>query len=335
MGRLWSFCVLFVTVSCVPLPPIPFVADADFAPPVVVGMQLADAVHLEVEFDEPVRLVEGPRGSSEISVAAASVDTTRLLIRMEAAPSPERVHHVEAQVADESGNHLRFVARFHGLNALLPAMLINEFTTQGSGRNPDLVEILILTDGNLAGAVLFEGTPESWEQRFVFPSVDVRAGDFVVVHFKPQGVPDEVTERLRADESGGYNASGAWDFWVEGGTGLSSNNGVLSLSENANGGYLDAVLYSNRTSASDEPYRGFGSRAVMERADALQAAGQWIASGQAIAPEDAINPDPSTGTRSMARGSDPSDRNSGSDWHVTPTRGLSPGAPNTDEVHGP
>lgn len=335
MGRLWPFCVLFTTVSCAPLPPIPFDPDADLSAPVVTGMRLADEVHLEVQFDEPVRLVDGPRGSAEISVAAADVDATRLLVRMEAAPSPEQLHHVEAQVADESGNHLRFLARFHGLNALLPAMIINEFTTQGSGRNPDLVEILVLTDGNLAGAVLFEGTPENWEQRFVFPSVDVRAGDFLVVHFKPQGTAEEVTERLRADESGGYNASDGWDFWVEDGTGLSGNNGVISLCENANGGYLDAVLYSNRTSDSDESYRGFGSRKVMERADAIHAAGQWTASGPTVAPEDAIDPDPSTGTRSMARGTDARDTNSAGDWHVTPTRGLSAGTPNTDEVYEP
>lgn len=337
MRKIGLLCLGMVTLSCAPLPPIPFVTDADVEPPVITSLSLAGPLELQVSFDEPVDLVSGPLASRDVKIAdTRAAQNGSLAFIFERPPCPQGEHHVEAQVADAAGNHLRFVAHFHGLNALLPAMIINEFTTQGSGNHPDLVEIRILSDGNLAGACLFEGTPENWDQRFVFPSVDVVAGDYVVVHFKPDGTAEEVDELTAPDASGGKDASPeAWDFWLEGGTGLSGNNGVISLCENPLGGYLDAVLYSNRTSDSDERYRGFGRRDVMERADALSAAGAWRAAGDTIAPEDAINPDPSTSTRSMARSSSGRDTDTASDWHITPTRGITPGETNTDEVYVP
>jgi hypothetical protein len=291
-----------------------------------------------VTFDEKCSVVEGsviPGDTLDDAVGTSVTDRT-LTFLFGAAPDPAREHMVEAQVADPAGNHLRFVARFYGVNTHLPALLINEFTTQGSGKHPDLVELRVLTDGNLAGACLCEGIAEDWDQRFVFPDVDVAAGDYIVVHFKPQGIPEEVDETMSTDLSGGYDAHpDAWDFWVPDGTGLSGNNGVLSLCENPVGGIMDAVLYSNRTSASDDRYRGFGSTAVMERADALVAAGAWIAAEGTVRPEDAINPEDSTATRSMSRSRAGTDANSRHDWHITPTRGLTAGYENEDAIYVP
>ncbi|MFW5684986.1 MAG: hypothetical protein ACOC1I_09045, partial [Spirochaetota bacterium] len=320
MRKVGLLCVAIVTISCTPLPPVPFLEDADLAPPVVLEVGLPDPGRLRIVLDEPVELVTGPIPSHGLSLEGSELEGDSLVVRFVEPPSPETEHHVEAQVRDLSGNHLRFVVRFYGLNPNLPSMLINEFTTQGSGNHPDLVEIVSLTAGNIAGACVFEGTPENWEQRFVLPSVNVSAGDYIVVHFKPEGIPEEVDETRSRSASGGRDASPtAWDFWVPEGSGLSGNNGVVSLCRNALGGYVDAVLYSNRTSDSDEHYRGFGSRDVVERADALAAAGAWVSrAGQrcVLAPEDAIDPEPSTATRSMSRDSDSTDSNTANDWHL-------------------
>jgi hypothetical protein len=325
-------------------------------------MGFEDATELRIAFNEPCELVAGSVIEGE-SLAGVQVDvryvgtkstdsdaastsesaddaaegarTHELSFVFSSAPDPGTEHALEAQVADKAGNHLRFVATFYGLNKAVPAMLINEFTTQGSGSHPDIVEIRILTNGNLAGSCIYEGVPGNWEQFFTFPDLNVEAGDFVVVHFKPQGIPEEINEVLRKDSSGGHDTSdGAWDFWVREGTGLSGNNGAITLCENPIGGIIDAVLYSNRTSTSDDRYRGFGSRAVAERADFLVTRDAWEADGQ-VRPEDAVNPDDSTATRSMARSTSGLDTNCRDDWHITPTRGLTPGAENTDEVYRP
>ena len=335
-----SIAVLFAAVllaACAPLPPVAFLAGADVAPPVVTRLQFRSPTELEVGFDEPVRLITGPLHAPTVTVLDVDErEESALVFRFDPAPVPWKEHFVEAQVADAAGNHLRFVARFHGLNAMLPAMIINEIVSNSSANHGEFVEIRILTDGNLAGATLYEGIPSDWDQRFIFPSVDVVAGDYIVVHFRPQGIPEEINEITDRAASGGRNASpDAWDYWVSGGTGLSTNNGVLTLVENPLGGYLDAVIYSNRTSASDTRYRGFGSRKMLHRAEAVVEAGQWVASGTAIAPEDAVSSGASTATRSMSRHPDGRDTNSAADWHITPARGSTPGAVNTDQVYAP
>jgi hypothetical protein len=154
------------------------------------------------------------------------------------------------------------------------------------------------------------------------------------VHFKPRGVPGEVDETGSTDVSGGLDASpDAYDFWVTGGTGLSGNNGVLTLYTSPNGTLADGLLYSNRTSESDDTYLGFGSKKVMERALELAAQQGWDAGGPRIRPEDGINPEDSTSTRSMCRNTQGDDTNTKDDWHIVPTRGSTFGEENSDEVY--
>ena len=66
----------------------------------------------------------------------------------------------------------------------------------------------------------------------------------------------------------------------------------------------------------------------------LVAHGGWSISGQSVCPEDAVNPDGSTGTRSICRASVPSDTDTASDWHIVPTRGSTFGEENSDQVYG-
>ena len=61
----------------------------------------------------------------------------------------------------------------------------------------------------------------------------------------------------------------------------------------------------------------------------------WVHAGDHIAPEDAIDPDPSTATRSISRSSTSIDTDGRIDWHITPTSGATFGEVNTDEVYVP
>jgi hypothetical protein len=335
MKTLLLICVALVTLSCAPIPPVDLLADPDLEPPFVVSVELADESTLKVEFDEPVTATSPEvYGDEALGVIDWSVTDTIATFAFEQGPAPGLESFVEAQVQDDAGNNLRFLARFYGRNDNLPQVVLNEITTQGSSTRPDIVELAVLSDGDLAGLTVIEGTPGNWEQRIVLPELMVSAGDFVIVHFKPDGTAEEIDEVISKNESGGKNTSDeGWDFWVPGGTGLSGNNGVISLTRDPFGGYLDAFLYSNRTSTSDTSYAGFGSRDVLERANEIAEAGMWQYAGDAIAPEDAVNPEPSTATRSMARSSLSADSDSKSDWHITPTSGISPGTVNTDEEY--
>jgi len=194
----------------------------------------------------------------------------------------------------------------------------------------------VLADGNLGGVVFYVGSPESCDARLVFPPLEVKAGSFVVVHLKPSGDPSEVDETTDPAASGGRDASStAWDFWLRDGSGLPGNNGCVSICERPGGPCRDAVLWSNRTAESDEQYGGFGSEVMRARAEELSRCGAWVGAGGKISPEDAVNPEGSTGTRSICRSSASVDTNSASDWHIVPTRKASFGSENSDEVYVP
>ena len=93
------------------------------------------------------------------------------------------------------------------------------------------------------------------------------------------------------------------------------------------------MLYSNRTSQSDEGYRGFGSAEMETRAEEIVSAGGWKAAGPRVTPEDAVSPEGSTGTRSLCRSSVSMDTDQAEDWHIVPTRKATFGAENCDEVY--
>jgi hypothetical protein len=311
-------------------------AEADLRPPQLQAVVSTGPSQLCVEFDEEATLVpDKTRISPLLAVTEITGPGKQIEIRGEI-QSPGRQYTLEAEAEDVKGNHASFMADFYGYNGRVPELFINEFTPQGSGNHPDLVELKALSEGNMGGVVLYQGTPSSFDNRIVFPPLEVVQGAFVLVHWKPTGDPAEVNEMEDMAASKGFDASdGAWDLWVADGKGLSGNNGVLSLYDRPGGKCIDGVLYSNRTSQSDELYRGFGSAETLARAEELVQAGGWKPAGARVSPEDAVNPEGSTGTRSICRQSHAVDTNSPEDWHIVPTRKASFGAENSDEVYTP
>ncbi|TVQ96799.1 MAG: hypothetical protein EA403_15680 [Spirochaetaceae bacterium] len=325
--------VVFATAGCTQLQD--FATGVDITPPRFVGLEVLDEHTVEVLFDKPAE-ADHVGVSPSLGDLAITSTANRLVIVSEEATSIGAEYLLEGSVEDASGNSLRFLVRFYGHNPRLPRMLINELNPRGSGNNPESVELFAVTAGNLGGVTLSNGSPADWDSRMILPAVEIEEGDYVLVHFRPQGIPEEVDETTRRDESGGRNSRDtAWDFWVREGGGLPTNNGVITLSSRPGGPIMDAVLYTNRTSASDERYLGFGSTRMLERVRTVVDAGQWEIDGEHPRPEDLVDVTLSTATRSLNRSSDSRDTNSRHDWHVVPTRGLTFGAPNSDERHQP
>jgi hypothetical protein len=311
-------------------------AEADLRPPLLQAVLTTGPSEISVEFDEDASLVPDKTSiSPPLAIAEITGPGKRIAIRVET-QSPGRLYTLQAEAEDAKGNRATFLADFYGYNGRVPGLLINEFTPQGSGNHPDVVELKSLAAGDMGGVVLYQGTPASFDNKIVFPPLEVAEGAFIVVHWKPSGDSSEVNETEDMTASKGFDASdGAWDLWVADGKGLSGYNGVLSIYDRPGGKLLDGVLYSNRTSQSDEAYRGFGSAETLTRAEELVSAGGWTHAGARVSPEDAVNPDGSTGTRSICRQPRAADTNSSEDWHIVPTRKASFGAENSDEVYTP
>lgn len=323
--------------ACAPLQEAKENSWGDLAPPVYLGVRAVGPNQVAVDFDEAVTITpETVAVSDALGSVAARVEKTSVLVETEHQSVPGTEYTLEGRVEDGAGNSTTFVAAFYGFNAEVPEVVINELTTQGSAGKPDVVELYLKSGGNLGGLTLYEGTPGEWETRYVFPAMELPAGAYVVIHYRPEAIAEEVTETDDPAESGGIDATEeAWDVWIPGGDGLTGNNGAVSLAEQPFGRIIDAVLYSNRTSSSDADYRGFGSSRMLAQAEELFGAGAWSASGEAIAPEDAVDSEDSTATRSISRSSESADTDASVDWHITPTRGATFGAVNADEVYVP
>ncbi|MFP4363231.1 MAG: hypothetical protein ACLFR1_05130 [Spirochaetia bacterium] len=309
--------------------------SGDLTPPQLLGITEVTETSIQLEFNEPVEI------SSEdillapdlgIESAQAAQETVTIVFQDECGPGI--LYRIDAHVTDIQDNSLSFIIPFYGHNPDLPEIVINEFTTQGSRAHPDLVELRVLSEGNTAGLTFFEGVPGEYEQCMVLPSIEVETDDYILIHTKPEAIEEEINETESTDISGGLDSSPeAYDLWLSEGTGLSGNNGVLSIYTSPSGTLVDAVAYSNRTSTSDEHYRGFGSTRVMDRMDCIHGQGGWTAAAEQIAPEDCIDPEDSTATRSMNRLSTSIDTNSSADWHITPTSGYTFGTINNDDEY--
>jgi hypothetical protein len=309
-------------------------AEVDLRPPTVLAVRALSPVQVGLEFDEEARVsAAGVRISPDLAVSEVSGPST-LVIVSAGEQSPGCRYVLDAEAEDARGNSASFMADFYGFNPRIPRALINEFTTRGTESHPDVVEIRIIADGNMGGVALYEGTPHSFDERLIFPPFEVHEGDFILAHFKPTGDPGEVDETDDRAASGGLDASeSAFDFWIREGDGIGGNNGVLSLYASPGGAVVDGVLYSNRTSQSDERYGGFGTAEVRDRAEELVRDGGWKIAGQRVTPEDGLSPEGSTGTRSICRSSTSGDTDSRTDWHIVPTRGASFGQDNSDELY--
>ena len=306
--------------------------EPDLMPPLLRAVEVPDRTTIAVSFSEPAVMESGSLAiDPPLDLQGVSYDGARMLLAV-ADQTAGAEYRLKAVVTDERGNGLGMAARFYGHNGDVPSLIITELTTRGSRTRPDRIEMVALAAGDLGGVTLYDGTPGNFRNRLVFPSMAVEPGDFIVVHCVSAGEPAEVNETAKTESNHPQASAEAFDLWMPDGKGLSGNNGVVSLYAQPDGDLLDGVIYSDRTSESDERYRGFGTRRMLERVDELVAAGGWQAAGERARPEDAVDSNDSTSTRSMARSSDHADTDSRADWHVVPTRGATFGGRNTDEV---
>ncbi len=308
----------------------------DLLPPGVLSARALGTNEVEIVFDEAALIPPESLSVQPALSVGAPGDPASTVILQCGPQTPGLLYTLAASARDERGNSVTFSAEIYGFNPDVPRILINELITRGSDTHPDLVELKVLSDGDMGGLVIYQGCAGDYTDRLVFPSFPVPAGAFILVHFKPTGGPEELNETGDMTASGGLDASAsAFDFWVPGGTGLGGNNGVVSLYSRPGGEVLDGILYSNRTSASDTQYRGFGTVSSLTRADEIVASGGWRIAGEMAAPEDAVNPEESTATRSICRSSTSADTDGREDWHIVPTKGATFGAENSDEVYVP
>ncbi|MDY0287770.1 MAG: hypothetical protein RBR15_02970 [Sphaerochaeta sp.] len=282
-------------------------AQQDSTPPKLLSAQAIDTATIALKFSEELRplsitlLVNGMENANHLYKR----ETIMLYLT---SPMPiASSTRLEGRVEDLWGNSIRFALDVWAYNPNRACLLINEFSTKGTGASPDRVELLVTKAGNLSGITLANGVGPYAKDRCVLGDKRVFAGDFLVVSF--QGGSDE----YQSESLGG----------------LSSNNGCIIVTESPDwqSPIIDAVLYSNKTTTT---HSGFGSRESEESARLLYEGRHW----DSPLSDKAIDSTNSTATRTLCRDSY-RDTNSAQDWYVCDTKGASFGMKNTSKRYEP
>ncbi len=329
--------VLFTSMhsGCESQAGLPDMIKGDWQSPTLVTVTAQSANVLALAFNEPVHLLEATIDPA-IEIADWNLRGNVLELQGAAPFLPGWEYWIEARVKDDAGNMSSILANVYGLNENLPDIRISEFVSKGSTARPDWVELELLSDGNIGGICLYEGSPGIWDSRKILPAVELKAGNFVVVHFKPDGIPGEIDELLDTAESEGKDTHpDAWDFWVAGGDGIPNSTGALTLTAFSEGPILDAVLFTTKRYDPNDSKRGFGLASQLAIFEDMVQRGGWKISGDFVIPDDGLNPEESTATRSICRDPGAPDTDSAADWYITPTRGATPGCINNTERYTP
>jgi hypothetical protein len=215
-------------------------------------------------------------------------------------------------VEDKDRNTLNVLVSFRTRNDRMPPFVINEIRADYSKPKVEFIEIKILEPGNLGALRLFAAYDTAEEALFEFPPVEVKAGDYVVLHTRSieDGIEDETESKLA---SGGTDASSGWDFWLPGSLKLHSTNAIYGMDQDDR--IIDGVLLSNSDYKWIDPVASAATRLAGQNA--------WTGTSS----EEAFNSDGNTATRTICRAAG-ADSNSAADWYITVTSGATPGRAN-------
>lgn len=170
-----------------------------------------------------------------------------------------KTYELYSTVKDETGNTLTFCVPFTGYNPRVPALIMTEIKTisdtsqnktekeNGFFRN-EYVELLCLTEGNLAGLELCSAN-DGEARKYNFPVLEVSAGEIIVVHLRLRGegcISEEGDNLALATTS--YTNPNVRDLWgTDTGTVLGNKTDILIIRNKPTGKIIDAVMYKDET----------------------------------------------------------------------------------------
>ena len=274
---------------------------SDGKPPVLLSVKTESSNVVRLEFNEPV----APYGNS-FDACDVHQDGCDIVLSLKQNLKAGKCCRISGRVCDLQGNSCNVSVNVWGRNENPAGLVINEFTTKGTAKNPDRTELKVVSDGNIAGFAMYDGIPGNYRSMVVFDDTDVCKGDFIVVWWTTS-----------ASDGTLYSGPRAVDVCAGSETGLSENNGIITLSDSPSEGanVIDCLAYSNGESSQ---YGGFGTKEVQTRIETAKE-NKWLTA-------DIVSPVNSTATRSVSRKADGT-------WYVTVTGGSTFGYENTSDAY--
>ncbi len=305
----------------------------DITPPSLSSIKVIGVNSLTIESNEKILLKhESYISREDIVIKDILYEENLITINFDNSLIPGKQYRSEFRIEDKNGNSLSFITNFYGYNPIKPKIIINEFITKGSKTNPNKIELYVKKGGNLAGLTLFNGTKNNYDSIYIFPSIDVVTGEYIVIRTISDNYPEPFIEILDLNINHDKKfIEGIRDLRIDNFK-LSGTNGVISLYSDPYGDIIDAVIYSKNHNDDTKRYRNFGLSKTLSRVDEISSENAWIGDYETLFPDDVIYSGSSTSTRSLNRLKF-RDNDTNDDWITVQTREASFGFNNSENEY--
>jgi len=282
---------------------------------------------IEFVFSRPVT-VKYLSFSPEISVHSIENGST-VRVKLAEAPEPGKMITADLVAEDEKRNSINALVSFRARNNRMPDLVINEVCTEyanaAAGRKSEFIEFVMKSSGNLGGMRVFivGNSNAAKETIFEFSPVEVKSGDYVVLHLRSYDPSNKDEYGTDLAESGGINSSPtARDFWIPGETKLLHKTAMIYVLDQDDKVINAVILCENPNAPWPKDY-------FFDTANFLFLKGAWkSADGITCRPSDAVSSAGTTNTRTICRDETAENSNSAADWYITATSSATPGGPN-------
>jgi hypothetical protein len=331
-----SFCLLFA-FSCSTEKTLQEILSSTAEAPVFLGSHPASPTEIVFNFSKPVQVIlfhldPDPGFDYHDSSKFEGGETVKVTL-----PQPLEAGKrftVDILVQDSAQNTLNVITPFMARNDRMPAMVFNELRLDNNNPRVEFIEFIALKAGNLGALRLFIAHQSLTTPVYEFPSVEVKAGEYIVLHLRTveEGCVDELGSDLSLS-AGRDSHPNARDLWIPGNRKIiHTPNGFWLLDQDDK--IIDALL------VSENPVTDANNRTFIAAAEFLGLNNAWLPPsgdrpypGWIPGPADAASTRGTTNTRTLCRDqSIPPDRRS-VNWYVTVTSGNTPGFENNPRRH--
>ncbi len=315
------------------------ILEGDLSSPKILSFKMADSKNLLLVCSEKIKVenvnARGQDGSFFFDNVSCEYldDDTCVKFTLSESTLAGKDYIIDGCIKDLSGNSLSFSLPFVGFNCNPCSLVLSEIRTKHSAssgviKKAEFIELYVLKEGNTVGYEIISGS-DGEEKKYIFPAIDVKKGEYIVVHYRTVGEGECINETGENLElSTGTDSSSGRDLWINNTEGRISDNDVIALRDACRNKLVDGVLFSS-SSKTDWYYSG-----QKYLAKELVESGLWIGDSSIL---NSVCSDGISLTRTISRlnlselienGFSPSCK---MDWSLV--SGATPGAENSNAVY--
>lgn len=321
-----TLIILFLVtgISCAITPEGITIITGDYESPKYIELKVQSANSINLNFSKAIKLekiiIKDNSTKESIINNIENPNSDIINVTFENKLACDKQYIIEGYIKDVAGNTLYFTDLFSGYNDRIPKVRLNEIRTEYSNPKCEFIELLICSDGNLGGMEIISAY-DGLDKTYIFPSVEVRNGEYVVLHCRKldENSVDEIGDDCLlsvGSETGDYR-----DLWIDNNSARLGKSDVILLKDKKDGNILDAVLYSQTDNTE------WKTDILVECATQAFESNNWEEGSLA---ENAVCSDGITTTRSLSRVNDGHNKNS---WIVTATSNATIGKPNSTTIY--